>query len=187
MDLEQEIIDQYLATLQPKVTGDRTNAMSEALGIGDISQTVTESVSEGMAGVKSDFQEDPAQAVYGLAKGRVEGAVGLPGDLFNIVKGIYQASQTPEGANKVEEFLKGISEGNILDTKSIGDFVENTLGLPKSSAEYAEGLGEIIAPAKLAGKVAGKSAKAIASNKVKSTSAAVAASAPTATKEKVNQ
>jgi hypothetical protein len=183
MDLEQEIINQYLETLQPRVTGERTNAMSEALGIGDISQTVTEVVSEGMAGVKSDFEKDPVQATYGLAKGRVEGAVGLPGDLLNIVKGVYEASQTPEGASKIESFLTGISEGNIIDTESIGDFVENTLGLPKSSAEYAEGLGELIAPAKFAG----KSVKAITSNKAKSTATAATASAPAATKEKAKQ
>ena len=181
MDLEQEIIDQYLATLQPRVTGDRTNAMSEALGIGDISQTVTESLSEGMAGVKSDFEANPAEAVYGLAKGRVEGAVGLPGDLFNVAKGIYEASKTPEGSSKIESFLNAIQEGNILDTESIGDFLENTLGIPKSSAEYAEGLGEIVAPAKLAG----KAVKAVASNKVKSTAATAIASSPAATKEKV--
>lgn len=186
MDLEQEIIDQYLETLQPRVTGEITNAMSEALGVGDISQVVTESLSEGMAGVKSDFEEDPVEALYGAGKGVVQGAVGLPGDVISLVRGVADVLQTPEGKDKLDAFLAGTQKSTGAPTAmDVKMFLEDTLGLPKSSAEYAEGLGELVAPGGLATKAVSKATKAVSKNKAKSLATATAASAPEAKREKV--
>lgn len=188
MDLEQEIIDQYLETLQPRVTGEITNAMSEALGVGDISQVVTESLSEGMAGVKSDFEEDPVEALYGAGKGVVQGAVGLPGDVISLVRGVADVLQTPEGKDKLDAFLAGTQKSTGAPTAmDVKMFLEDTLGLPKSSAEYAEGLGELVAPGGLATKAVSKATKAVSKNKAKSLATATAASAPEAKREKVNE
>jgi len=148
MSLEQDIIDGYLEDLQPRVSEEKTNAMSDAIGIGDIVQVVTETISGGLAGVKSDFEKDPVDAVYATGKGAVQGAVGLPGDLIMIARGVAEIVQTPEGKSKWDAFIAGTEKSTGLPTAmDIKKFLEDTLGLPEPESEYAEGLGEIIAPA----------------------------------------
>jgi len=148
MSLEQDIIDGYLEALQPRVSEERTNAMSDAIGIGDISQVITETISGGLAGVKYDFEKDPIDAAYATGKGAIQGTLGLPGDLIMIARGVAEIVQTPEGKSKWEAFVAGTEKSTGLPTAmDIKAFLEDTLGVPKSTAGYAEGLGEIIAPA----------------------------------------
>ena len=145
-------------------------------------------LAEGIAGVQGDFEANPVEALYGAGKGVVQGAVGLPGDLISLVRGIADVVQTPEGKSKLDAFLAGTEKSTGLPTAmDVKMFLEDTLGAPKSSAEYAEGLGEIVAPGGLATKAASKVTKAVSKNKAKSLATTTAASAPEAKKEKVNK
>lgn len=145
-------------------------------------------LAEGIAGVQGDFEADPAEALYGAGKGVVQGAVGLPGDLISLVRGVADVLQTPEGKSKLDAFLAGTEKSTGLPTAmDVKMFLEDTLGAPKSSAEYAEGLGELVAPGGLATKAVSKATKAVSKNKAKSLATATAASAPEAKREKVNE
>lgn len=146
--------------IEPKVAEEKTNAMSDAIGIGDVSQAITGAISDGIAGVQSDYEEDPAQAVYGTGKGAVQGAVGFPGDMVSIIRGLAEVAQTPEGQSKLDSFLVGLDKSTGLPTAmDVKAFLEDTLGVPKSTAEYAEGLGEIIAPVPAISKAVKKTAQ----------------------------
>lgn len=149
---------------------------------------LSKALAEGVAGVQSDFETNPVEALYGTGKGVVQGAVGLPGDLISLVRGVADVLQTPEGKNKLDAFLAGTEKSTGAPTAmDVKMFLEDTLGLPKSSAEYAEGLGELVAPGRLATKAVSKAAKAVSKNKAKSLATATAASAPEAKREKVNE
>jgi len=168
MSLEQDIIDGYLESLQPRVTEEKTNAMSDAIGIGDIGQVVTEVVSDGMAGVQSDFEEDPVDAVYATGKGAVQGTVGLPGDLIMIARGVAEIVQTPEGKSKWDAFIAGTEKSTGLPTAmDIKTFLEDTVGLPEPESENAELLGEFIAPLPAVTTAVKKTAKVAKKLKVK--------------------
>jgi len=147
MSLEQDIIDGYLEALQPRVSEERTNAMSDAIGIGDIGQVITETISGGLAGVKSDFEKDPIDATYATGKGAIQGTVGLPGDLIMIARGVAEIVQTPEGKSKWEAFVAGTEKSTGLPTAmDIKAFLEDTVGLPEPESKNAELLGEFVAP-----------------------------------------
>lgn len=107
---------------------------------------IEKAVSTGLQDVKQDFQQKPAQSLYGAAKGAVEGSIGLPGDLISIVKGIYYATQTPEGKSKLDEFIKGAeSVTGLPTTEDVKGFLD--IILPKTEAEAAEVVGQLLSPA----------------------------------------
>lgn len=156
----------------------------EFLEPGPISQLIT----DGMYGLQGDFEANPAQALYGTGKGAVQGTLGLPGDIISLVRGIVDVAQTPKGKSKLDAFLSGTEKSTGLPTAmDIKMFLEDTLGVPKSSAEYAEGLGEIIAPGTVATKATSKAIKVVSKNKAKSLATTTTALAPEAKKEKVNK
>lgn len=105
-----------------------------------------QAVSTGLQDVKQDVEQKPIQSLYGAAKGAVEGSIGLPGDLVSIVKGIYYATQTPEGKSKLDEFLKGAESATGLPTtEDVKGFLDTIL--PKTEAEAAEVVGQLLSPA----------------------------------------
>tara|TARA_R110000787_G_scaffold284738_1_gene398809 strand:+ start:10191 stop:10742 length:552 start_codon:yes stop_codon:yes gene_type:complete len=149
---------------------------------------ISQLITDGISGVQSDFEADPAEALYGTGKGVVQGAVGLPGDLISLVRGLVDVAQTPEGKSKLDAFLSGTEKSTGLPTAmDIKMFLEDTLRVPESSAEYAEGLGEVIAPGTVATKTASKVMKVVGKNKAKSLYSATAVAAPKAKQEKVNK
>lgn len=107
---------------------------------------IEQAVSTGLQDVKQDVQQKPVQSLYGAAKGAVEGSIGLPGDLISIVKGIYYATQTPEGKSKLDEFIKGAESATGLPTtEDVKGFLD--IILPKTEAEAAEVVGQLLSPA----------------------------------------
>lgn len=107
---------------------------------------IEKAVSTGLQDVKQDVEQKPMESLYGAAKGAVEGSVGLPGDLVSIVKGIYYATQTPEGKSKLDEFIKGAESATGLPTtEDVKGFLDKIL--PRSEAEAAEVVGQLLSPA----------------------------------------
>ncbi len=129
---------------------------------------ISKAITSGISGAQSDFETDPAEALYGTGKGVVQGTYGLPGDLISLVRGLVDVAQTPEGKSKLDAFLSGTEKPTGLPTTmDIKMFLEDTLGVPESSAEYAEGFGEIIAPATVVTKTSSKVMKVVGKNKAK--------------------
>lgn len=121
-----------------------------------------EKIGKGIESLKSDVESKPAESAYGLAKGAVQGTIGSVGDLISIAKGIYYATQTPEGKNKAEEFIRGMESSTGAPTSSdVRNFLDKYLPAGPESAEQA---GEFIS----VGGVATKAGKEIykASKKV---------------------
>lgn len=106
---------------------------------------IEQAVGAGLQSLKSEYQETPVDALYGTARGTVEGAAGLPGDIISLVKGIYYAATTEEGKSKLEEFIKGAESATGLPTtEDIAGFLDNFI--PKAEAESSQTLGQVIAP-----------------------------------------
>lgn len=102
-------------------------------------------VSSSLQSVKQDIEQKPSESLYGLAKGAVEGSAGLAGDLISLVKGVYYATQTPEGKSKLDEFVRGAESATGLPTTEDVQAFLNKL-IPESSTSGAEGLGQLLAP-----------------------------------------
>lgn len=136
---------------------------------------------EGLEALKSDVENKPIESAYGLAKGAVQGTIGSIGDVVSIAKGIYYATQTPEGQSKVEEFIKGMESSTGAPT---ADDVKKFLNqyLP-SGSKSTETVGEVIS----LGKVVGKAAKGIAKNKGKAAVGSIATTSTQASKQKAEK
>lgn len=108
-------------------------------------------VTEGLSAVKSNVEQMPAESLYALGKGAVEGAIGTPGDLISIIKGIYYAATTPEGKNKIEEFTRGLeSSTGLPTTEDVKKFINQLAPELATKATAAEATGELVAPSGLA-------------------------------------
>lgn len=108
-------------------------------------------VTEGVSAVVSDIEQRPAESLYALGKGAIEGAIGTPGDLISIIKGIYYAAATPEGQSKMNEFIKGMESSTVLPTtEDVKAFINELAPQLQTKATAAESVGEIIAPSGLA-------------------------------------
>lgn len=106
---------------------------------------IEQAVGSGLQSLKSEYEETPVDALYGTARGTVEGAAGLPGDIISLVKGIYYAATTEEGQSKLEEFIKGAESATGLPTtEDVSDFLNNFMPAPK--AEASQIVGQVIAP-----------------------------------------
>jgi hypothetical protein len=108
-------------------------------------------VTEGVSAVVSDIEQMPAESLFALGKGAVEGAIGTPGDLISILKGAYYAATTPEGKSKLEEFTRGLeSSTGLPTTEDVKAFINELIPQFQTKATAAESVGEIIAPSGLA-------------------------------------
>lgn len=103
-----------------------------------------------------------ADTAAGLAKGAVQGAVGLPGDLAAIVRGVYEMGMQGADIGLLDAFLLGLDKGTILPTaEDVGAFLAKHLGpvvpdnvsidsvreFRQSRADAGEMVGEFLAPA----------------------------------------
>lgn len=108
-------------------------------------------VTEGVSAVVSDIEKMPAESLYAAGKGALEGAIGTPGDLVSIIKGIYYAVNTPEGKSKLDEFARGLESSTILPTtEDVKKFINELAPQLKTKATAAESVGELAAPSGLA-------------------------------------
>ena len=104
-------------------------------------------VTEGISAIKSDIEQRPAESLYALGKGAVEGAIGTPGDLISIIKGAYYAATTPEGKSKMDEFMKGLeSSTGLPTTEDVKSFINELLPALKTKSTATESAGELVAP-----------------------------------------
>lgn len=104
-------------------------------------------VTEGISAIKSDIEQRPAESLLALGKGAVEGAIGTPGDLISIVKGIYYAATTPEGKSKMDEFIKGMESATGLPTtEDVKKFINELAPQLQTKSTAVESAGEILAP-----------------------------------------
>lgn len=119
-------------------------------------------VTEGISAIKSDIEQRPVESLLALGKGAIEGAIGTPGDLISIIKGIYYAATTPEGQSKMNEFIKGMESSTVLPTtEDVKSFVNELLPGLKTESTAAESAGELIAPSGVATYVAKGATKGI--------------------------
>lgn len=103
-----------------------------------------------------------ADTAAGLAKGAVQGAVGLPGDLVAIARGVYEMGIQGADIGMLDAFLIGLEKGTILPTsEDVGAFLAKNLGpiVPddvsidsvreyrQSRADAGETVGELLSPA----------------------------------------
>jgi hypothetical protein len=145
MNLDEKFRQYKLNTYLPE---EETMQRPEALPSPDI---VSQLVTEGVSSVVSDIEKMPAQSLYALGKGAIEGAVGTPGDLISIIKGIYYASNTPEGKNKLDEFTRGMESSTVLPTtEDVKKFINELVPQLQTKATAAESTGELLAPSGLA-------------------------------------
>jgi hypothetical protein len=142
---------------------------------------IVKMIAEGLDELKSDVENKPVESAYGMAKGAVQGTIGAPGDIVSIAKGIYYATQTPEGKSKVEEFIKGMESATGLPTsEDVQKFLNKLIPSGPLSTEAA---GEIVS----IGKAISKIGKSAIKNKAKTLVGATAVAAPSASKEKAKQ
>jgi hypothetical protein len=130
-------------------------------------------VTEGVSAVVSDIEQRPAESLFALGKGAIEGAIGTPGDLISILKGAYYAATTPEGKSKLEEFTRGLeSSTGLPTTEDVKAFINELVPQLQTKATAAESVGEIIAPSGVATYLAKGAAKGFKSitNVIKDTS-----------------
>ena len=145
MNLDEKFRQYKLNTYLPE---EETIQRPEGLPSPDI---VSQLVTEGVSAVVSDIEKMPSQSLYALGKGAIEGAVGTPGDLISIIKGIYYASNTPEGKNKLDEFTRGMESSTVLPTtEDVKKFINELVPQLQTKATAAESAGELLAPSGLA-------------------------------------
>lgn len=119
-------------------------------------------ITEGISAIKSDIEQRPAESLLALGKGAIEGAIGTPGDLISIIKGIYYAATTPEGQSKMNEFIKGMESSTVLPTtEDVKSFINQLLPGLKTESTASESAGELIAPSGVATYVAKGATKGI--------------------------
>ena len=119
-------------------------------------------VTEGISAIKSDIEQRPVESLLALGKGAIEGAIGTPGDLISIIKGVYYAATTPEGQSKMNEFIKGMeSSTGLPTTEDVKSFINELLPGLKTESTAAESAGELIAPSGVATYVAKGATKGI--------------------------
>ena len=122
-------------------------------------------VTKGVSAVVSDIEQKPAESLYALGKGAIEGAIGTPGDLISILKGAYYAATTPEGKSKLEEFTRGLeSSTGLPTTEDVKAFINELVPQLQTKATAAESTGELLAPGgyvKAAKNIIKKSAKTV--------------------------
>lgn len=145
MNLDQRFADYKLNAYVPEEEViERPKALPSA-GI------VAPLITEGLSAIQSNVESMPVESLLATGKGAVEGAIGTPGDLISLIKGIYYAATTPEGQSKLEEFTRGLESSTLLPTtEDVKKFINELAPQLATKATAAESVGEIIAPSGLA-------------------------------------
>lgn len=102
-----------------------------------------------------------ADTAAGFLKGAVQGAVGAPGDIAGILRGLYEIGARGGDESAVSAFMRGLEEGIILPTsQDVGKWLDENVGpvVPKGGeldqvqgfreqkAAAGEMAGEFLAP-----------------------------------------
>jgi hypothetical protein len=110
----------------------------------------------------STFGKMAMDVPAGLAKGAVQGTIGLPGDLISLGRGIAAAINPNAGEGRLDAFLRGTKGATILPTtEDVKKFLDETLGVPlvpageidqirRESAGVTETVGELFGGGKTA-------------------------------------
>jgi hypothetical protein len=110
----------------------------------------------------STFGKMAMDVPAGLAKGAVQGTIGLPGDLISLGRGLAAAASPNPGEGRLDAFLRGTKGATILPTtEDVKKFLDETLGVPlvpagetdqirRESAGVTETVGELFGGGKTA-------------------------------------
>jgi hypothetical protein len=110
----------------------------------------------------STFGKMAMDVPAGLAKGAVQGTIGLPGDLISLARGVAAAASPNAGEGRLDAFLRGTKGATILPTtEDVKKFLDETLGVPlvpagetdqirRESAGVTETVGELFGGGKTA-------------------------------------
>jgi hypothetical protein len=145
----------------------------------------------------STFGKMAMDVPAGLAKGAVQGTIGLPGDLISLARGVAAAASPNAGEGRLDAFLRGTKGATILPTtEDVKKFLDETLGVPlvpagetdqirRESAGVTETVGELFGGGKTAlglGKATAQAGAAIG-REAKKASAIVRANEPLVVEE----
>lgn len=157
--LEQRIVDDYLQGTYPEIPPDTgaTDLQEAALGA-----TVGTLPEDAKNIPLSTFGKMVADVPAGLAKGAIQGTIGLPGDLISLGRGLAAAVSPQSGEGRLDAFLRGTQGKTILPTtEDVRKFLDETLGIPlvpagetdqirRESAKVSETVGELFGAGKTA-------------------------------------
>lgn len=85
-----------------------------------------------------EFGMSIADTVAGLAKGGVQGTVGIAGDIESLIYGFREMIRREAGQGALEAFIEGLEQGTVLPTtEDVGRFLDETLGplVPEGASE----------------------------------------------------
>lgn len=171
--LEQRIVDNYLQGSYPEIPPETgaTDLQEAAMGA-----TVGTLPADAKNIPLSTFGKMAADVPAGLAKGAIQGTIGLPGDLISLGRGIAAAISPQQGEGRLDAFLRGTQGKTILPTtEDVRKFLDETLGIPlvpagetdqvrREGAKVSETVGELFGAGKTAidvGKATGRAGVAI--------------------------
>lgn len=137
----------------------------------------------------STFGKMAADVPAGLAKGAIQGTVGIGGDIESLVYGVREIIKRGAGESALDAFIKGLESETILPkTEEVKKWLDTNIGplIPASETDEARKEGakvsEFVGELGGAGKTVTAATKAVARSK-KALTGAAAAVAPAA-KEK---
>jgi hypothetical protein len=171
--LEQRIVDNYLQGSYPEIPPEAAAPDLQEAALG---ATVGTLPPDAKNIPLSTFGKMAADVPAGLAKGAVQGTIGMPGDLISLGRGIAAAISPQQGEDRLDAFLRGTQGKTILPTtEDVRKFLDETLGIPlvpagetdeirREGAKVSETVGEIFGAGKTAidvAKATGKSAAKI--------------------------
>lgn len=168
--LEQRIVDNYLQNNYPAMPPEEAAPDLQEAALG---ATVGTLPPDAKNIPLSTFGKMAADVPAGLAKGAIQGTIGMPGDLISLGRGIAAAISPQQGEGRLDAFLRGTQGKTILPTtEDVRKFLDETLGIPlvpagetdeirREGAKVSETVGELFGAGKTAievGKATGRAA-----------------------------
>lgn len=169
--LEQKIVDNYLQSVYPDMPAEAPDLQEAAMGA-----TVGTLPPDAKNMPLSTFGKTAMDVPAGLAKGAIQGTIGLPGDIISLGRGIAAAISPQQGEDRLDAFLRGTQGKTILPTtEDVRKFIDETLGMPlvpagetdqarREGAKVSETVGELFGGGRTAieiGKATGQAGAAI--------------------------
>jgi hypothetical protein len=192
----KDIDEQYLLTLTLRDAGGqrqvyyKDNRVNETAYVEEFLESGGMTLPEDQKPMSmSTFGKMAADVPAGLAKGAIQGTVGIGGDIESLVYGVREIIKRGAGESALDAFIRGLESDTILPkTEEIKKWLDTNIGqlIPageideerKEAAKVSEFVGELGG----AGKTVTAATKAVARSK-KALTGATAAVAPAA-KEK---
>lgn len=169
--LEQRIVDNYLQGNYPEIPPEAAAPDLQEAALGATVGTLPEDAKNMPL---STFGKIAADVPAGLAKGAIQGTIGLSGDMISLARGVAAVVSKKPEENWLDAFLRGTKGKTILPTtEDVRKFFDETLGIPlvpagetdqirRESADVSETVGELFGGGKTAigiGKATAKAAK----------------------------